>query len=165
MNYKHNQFFKNKQIQPWIWFRYIDDIFFIWTADEKKLDDFLERLNSFHFNLKFTHKCYREEINFLDVTVRVNFWEFITNFYCQPTDGHQQLHFESCHPSHTKSSVFSQALRIRRIFSKKSDLVTNVRKLKDWFKEKGYPEDMVNKETKAALESPSLGHSETSERS
>ena len=54
---------------------------------------------------------------------------------------------------------------MRRIYSKKSDLVANVRKLKDWFKERGYPEDMVNKETKRALESPSLGRTKISERS
>ena len=54
---------------------------------------------------------------------------------------------------------------MRRIYSKKSDLVANVRKLKDWFKERGYPEDMVNMETKRVLESPSLGRSKTSERS
>ena len=40
MDYMENQFFKNEQIQPWIWFRYID-IFFIWTASEKE-HDFLE---------------------------------------------------------------------------------------------------------------------------
>ena len=51
------------------------------------------------------------------------------------------------------------------VCSKKSDLVTNVGKLKDWFKESGYLEDMVNKETKRALEIPSLGCSKTSERS
>ena len=34
MDYMENQFFKNEQIQPWIWFRYMD-IFFIWTASEK----------------------------------------------------------------------------------------------------------------------------------
>ena len=53
---------------------------------------------------------------------------------------------------------------MRRICSKKSDLVATVRMFKDWFKEKGYPEDMVSKETKRALESPSLGCSKTSER-
>ena len=88
MDYKENQFLKNEQIQPWVWFRYID-IFFIWTASEKELDDLLERLNNFHPNLKFTHERSREEINFLDVTVRVNHGEFITNLYCKPTDGHQ----------------------------------------------------------------------------
>ena len=134
-----DQFLKNEQIQPWIWFRYIDDIFFIWTASEKELDDFLERLNNFHPNLKFTHERSREEINFFDVTVRAHH-EFITNLCCKPTDGHKYLHLQSCHPRHTKTSIiFSQTLRMRRICSKKSDLAANIRKLKDWFKEKGYP--------------------------
>ena len=53
---------------------------------------------------------------------------------------------------------------MRRICSEKSDLVANVRKRKDWFKERGNPEDTVNKETKRSLESPSLGHFETFER-
>ena len=40
--------------------------------------------------------------------------------------------FESCHPSHAKSSIiFCQPLRIRRICSKRSDLASNFRKLKD----------------------------------
>ena len=87
-DYIENHFLKNEQIQPWIWFRYIDEICFIWTASEKELDYFLERLNNFHPNLKFAHERSREEVNFLDVTVRVNHGEFITNFYCKPTDGH-----------------------------------------------------------------------------
>ena len=28
MDYIEREFLKNEQIQPWIWFRYIDDIFF-----------------------------------------------------------------------------------------------------------------------------------------
>ena len=28
-------------IQPWIWFGYIDDAFFSWTASESELDGFL----------------------------------------------------------------------------------------------------------------------------
>ena len=35
----------------------------------------------------------------------------------------------------------------------------------EWFKERVYPEDMVNKKTKRAHESSSLGLSKTSERS
>ena len=147
MDYMENQFLKNEQIQPWIWFTYIDDIFFIWKASEKDLDGFLERLNNFHSNLKFTHERSREEINFFNVTIRTNYREFITNFYYKPTDGHQNLHFESCYPSQTKCSIiFSQTLRMRRLYSKKSDLIAN-----DWFKERGYPHDMINKETKRAL--------------
>ena len=147
-------------------FRCIDDTFFIWTASEKELDDFLERLNNFHPNLKFPHERFGEEINFLDVTVRINQGEFITDLYCNFTSGHQYLYYESSHSSHTKFSInFSQTLRMRRILSMRSDLVANVKKLKDWFTERGYIEDMVNKETKRALETSSLGHFKTSERS
>ena len=160
-----NLFLKNEQIKPRIWFRYIDGIFFIGTDSEKELDDFLEQLNNFYSNLKFTHERSREEINFLDVTVRVNHGEFITDLYCKPTDGHQCLYFESCNPSKTKSSIiFCQALRMRKICSKRSDLVANARKLKYWFRERSYTKDMVNKKKKRAFEIPSLVRSKASER-
>ena len=154
MNYIEREFLKNEQIQPWIWFRYIDDIFFIWTASEKGLDEFLNRLNSFHPNLRFTHERSRESLNFLDVIVKIQQGEFVTDLYYKSTDRHQYLHFDSCHASHTKTSiVYSQALRMKRICSRRSDLIVNINKLKDWFRERGYPEEIVNKETKRALES------------
>ena len=74
-------------IQPWIWFGYIDDAFFSWTASESELDGFLGGLNNFFpiltiiSDLKFTNEWSREEINFLDVTYRVNREEFITDLY------------------------------------------------------------------------------------
>ena len=54
----------------------------------------------------------------------------------------------------TKTSiVYSQALRMKRIWSRRSDLIVNINKFKDWFRERGYPEEIVNKEAKGALES------------
>ena len=47
------------------------------NASEKELDVFLEQRNNFHPNLKFRHKHSREEINFFDVTIRVNHGEFM----------------------------------------------------------------------------------------
>ena len=154
MDYIEREFLKSKEIQPWIWFRYIDDIFFIWTASEKELDEFLNCLNSFHPNLRFTNKHSRKSLNFLDVIVKIQQCEFVTDLYCKSTDGHQYLHFDSCHTSHTKTSiVYSQALRMKRICSRRSDLIVNINKIKDWFRERGYPKEIVNKETKQALES------------
>ena len=37
MDYMENQFLKNEQIEPWIWFRYIDDIFSIGQPVKKNL--------------------------------------------------------------------------------------------------------------------------------
>ena len=40
--------------KPMIWWRYIDDIFFIWKNEEKYLEKLLNKLNSFHPTKKFT---------------------------------------------------------------------------------------------------------------
>ena len=68
----------------------------------------MEQLNNFDPNLKFTHERLREEINFLDVTIRVNHCEFITCLYCKSNDDHLCLYFHSCHPGHSKSSIVVQ---------------------------------------------------------
>ena len=136
MDYIKREFLKSEQMQSWNWFRYIDDTFFIWTAIKKELDEFLNRLNSFHRNLRLTDERFRESLNFLDVIVKIQQGEFISDLYCKSTDGHQYLHFDSCHAGHTKTSiVYSQALRMKRICSRRSDLIVNINKLKDWFKE------------------------------
>ena len=46
---------------------------------DNKLDGFLERLNSFHPNLKFTSEHSQQEINFLDVTVQLSNNKFVTD--------------------------------------------------------------------------------------
>ena len=154
MDYIERKFLKNEQIQSCIWFRYIDDIFFVWTASENELDESLNRLNSFHPNLRFIQERSRESLNFLDVNVKIQQGEFVTDLYYKSTNGHQYLHFDSCHASHTKTSVvYSQDLRMKRICSRRSDLIINIIRLKDWFRERGFPEEIVNKETKRALES------------
>ena len=74
-------FLKSKQMQSWIWFRYIDDIFSIWTTIEKELDKFLNPHNSLHPNLRFTDKCSKESLNFLDVIGKIQD-EFVIDLYC-----------------------------------------------------------------------------------
>ena len=44
-------FLKSQQLQPSLWFQYIDDIFFIWTLGTHELDSFLNELNKFHLHL------------------------------------------------------------------------------------------------------------------
>ena len=57
--------------KPMIWWRYIDDIFFIWEHGEESLEKFLNKLNGFHPTIKFTAECSKETINFLDVNIRL----------------------------------------------------------------------------------------------
>ena len=60
-------FLKTQQLQPFIWLRYIDDIFFIWTHGEEQLNLFLKDLNEFHPNLKFTNETSQNNVDFLDL--------------------------------------------------------------------------------------------------
>ena len=63
------EFLEKEHLKPWVRLRYIDDILFVWSHGENKLDEFIECLYGFHPNLKFSSEHSEQEINFLDVTV------------------------------------------------------------------------------------------------
>ena len=56
---------------PIFWMRFIDNVFFIWTHGEEKLDLFTDFLNSSHDTIKFTGEHSTKVISFLDVQVSV----------------------------------------------------------------------------------------------
>ena len=65
----------------------------------------------------------------------------------KPTDRHKCLHYTLYHLDHTKHSrVFSEALRVSRICSKKSDFLIYHEKMKSWFLVRGYPKDFIESE-------------------
>lgn len=104
--------------KPVTWMRYIDDIFFVWMNGEESLKLFMNHMNNYHDTIKFTFNWSTEEVDFLDVTVKLNDGIIQTDLYTKPTDKHQYLFFTSCHPSASKKGIpYAQALRIRRICS------------------------------------------------
>ena len=54
--------------KPMIWWRYIDNIFFIWEHGEESLRFFIGQVNLFHPTIKFTAQYSKEEVNFLALT-------------------------------------------------------------------------------------------------
>ena len=67
-----HDFLQTQDHQSFLWLRYIDNIFFIWTHGEKKIQNFLEKLNKFHPNIKFTHESSKENILFLDLNIKLS---------------------------------------------------------------------------------------------
>ena len=106
-------------IEPSIWLRYVDDIFMIWNDCEDKLKDFLAYINAVNPAIQFTHAQSFKYVNFLDVLVTLtNDGTISTDLCTKPTDTHQYLHMNSCHPNHFEKDIaFSQAARISRICS------------------------------------------------
>ena len=68
--------------------RYIDHIFFIWEHGEDSLKQFIETLNACHPAIKFTAEWSKEEINFLNVSVRLRNRQLETDLHIDPTDNH-----------------------------------------------------------------------------
>ena len=57
------------------------------------------------------------------------------------------MRYTSAYPAHTKRYIiYSQALRMSRIYSYKTDFEKHPVDIKSWFQAKGYPSDLVQNE-------------------
>ena len=143
---------KTQERTPLVWFRYIDDIFFIWIHGKEHLEIFLQELDNLNPDLKFPYESNEKEIPFLDLKVKLNEGKISTDFYIKSTDRQQYLYFTSSYPNHTKRSVvYSQGLRVKRICSEKEDFLKYMREIKRGYPEnivfkRGYPENIVDQE-------------------
>ena len=127
------------EVKPRIWWRYIDDIFIVWTEGEEKLRSFIDYLNSTHETIKFTYKWSKHGIEFLDVKVLNQSGVLESDVFIKPTDSHQYLHSSSCHPGVCKRSIpFAQEMRLHRICSKSSYFEKRAGKLVRFLMERGY---------------------------
>ena len=93
----------------------------IGTEGEDNLKTFINYINSIHPTIKFTHEysnSSNQSLPFLDVQVHLYNNQIQIDLHTKPTDKHQYLLKNSCHPAHTKRTIpFSLALRLRRICS------------------------------------------------
>ena len=86
MDKLETNFLKTQTLQPLVWFRYIDDVFFLWTHGEENLKQFLYNLNNYDPNLKFTHEYSKKEIPFLDLKVGIKNGNITTDFFFYKCD-------------------------------------------------------------------------------
>ena len=116
------------KIKPLLFFRFLDDIHFVWTGSTEELKEFEIYLNSLidgiHINLNYSY----EKVDFLDTTIykitdtTTDMDILQTRVFFKETDTHQLLHKQSFHPRHTFTGVLkAQLLRFKRISSSHSD--------------------------------------------
>lgn len=90
------------------WFRYVDDIFTVFTGTRKELDSFLQYLNTIHNCIKFT--CEIEQNNclpFLDLLITINENKFEFEIYRKPSATDNIIPFSSNHPHTQKLAAFN----------------------------------------------------------
>ena len=69
MDHLEQGFLQTQLLTPLMWWRYIDDIFFVWSHSREELNPFMNELNIYHSTIKFTYEASETHINFLDTTV------------------------------------------------------------------------------------------------
>ena len=123
----------NAPFHPHTWWRYLDDVFMIWTEGLDHLKIFVDYLNNIHPTIKFTSNHSLTNVPFLDVMVSLHNGTIETDLYTKPTDKHQHLLGSSCHPQHTKKAIpFSLALRLRRICSTDAKFTLRLNELRTY---------------------------------
>ena len=131
------------KIKPILFFRFLDDIFFIWPGTKEELKEYGEFLNTITPGIKITLNSDDNQISFLDTIIYKHTENGVTNLqskvYFKPTDTHQLLHHDSFHPRHsTKSVLRSQLIRFKRISSTKKDYKETCKILFKSLKDRGY---------------------------
>ena len=131
--------------QPLIWKRFIDDIFAIWQYDHDELTEFVTYLNTRMPSIKFEAETSKSFVSFLDVKVIIGPEGHIkTTLYTKPTDSHNYIHYQSCHPRACKNGIpFGQFLRLRRICSDEADFIAESRTMAYHFHKAGYPDKLI----------------------
>ena len=79
---------KESEDEVYLWWRYVDDIFFLWGHGENKLKSFIDKINKVHPTIKFTAEWLETSISFLDVTMSLVVGVIERDLYVKPTDSH-----------------------------------------------------------------------------
>ena len=118
------------------------------TLRLKKLKLFTNGLNKTHKTIKFDYKTSTKQIEFLDTMVyRDEQHKIQTTIFHRPTNQQTYLHAQSNRPKSLKDSIpYSQTLRIKTICSTTSEFNKNCDIITKRFKERGYLENLVNKQ-------------------
>ncbi|CAF4873564.1 unnamed protein product [Rotaria magnacalcarata] len=126
MEEKLNRFTKNR---PKIWLRYVDNVFCIFDIEEKHIKIFLQRINMWHNNLKFTSEFEEDAtLPFLGVLIKKENNSLITSVY---------------------RLIKKLTIRIQRICSNETIAKAEKRKLDEILKNNGYPAHIIRRGIKA----------------
>ncbi|XP_034434884.1 uncharacterized protein LOC117757655 isoform X2 [Hippoglossus hippoglossus] len=130
--------------KPLHYFRYLDDIWGIWTHSEEEFDEFVNILNTHNASITLKYTSNDQSVDFLDTTVFkgptfAQSHKLDIQVYFKDTDTCALLFKMSFHPRHTyRGLIKSQLVRFRRICTCNSDFTAAVKILISALRNRGY---------------------------
>ena len=80
----------------------------------------------------------------MDLFIQLTDGKIITDLYCKYADSHEFLHYHLCHPKNIEKLIaFSPTVWLTGVCSRKNDLDSHVKEIKNWFRERGYLEEIL----------------------
>lgn len=126
-------------IHPEWYFRFLDDVFFIWGGGVDNLVKFQKFLNNLIPDIEITLEYSEIQMPFLDTMLYINDNKIQTRTYFKETDTHQLLHTSSYHPKHTTLGILkSQFIRFKRLSSTYNDYINTCHILFSYLQNRGY---------------------------
>ena len=144
--------------RPLHYFRYLDDIWGIWTHSKHDFLEFAEILNQHHESIKLKYELDEQKIDFLDTTLYKGpafnqTGKLDIKVFFKETDTHALLYKSSFHPKHTyRGLVKSQLLRFHRICTQHSDFLQATKTLFTALKSRGYSRPFLRRCYKTFLD-------------
>ncbi|KAL1024040.1 hypothetical protein UPYG_G00050640, partial [Umbra pygmaea] len=134
--------------KPLFYYRFLDDIWGIWTYSREDFDTFLTTLNKHNPSITLKSTFSDSYVDFLDTTCfkGPNFnqtGKLDIKVYFKETDTHALLYRSSFHPRHTFPGLLkSQLLRFQRICTRTEDFQLATKTLFSALIDRGYTKTM-----------------------
>ena len=143
------QILSKSTYRPFVFKRFIDDIFCLWDRSREDVQQFIVQCNNHHPTIKFTAEISETETTFLDTNVSKSdrfktesVLDVKTHF--KPTETFQYTEFSTCHPPGVKRGfIKGEALRLLRTNSSRITFEEYIKKFKTNLIERGYPEKLT----------------------
>jgi hypothetical protein len=148
------------------WYRYIDDIFFIWKGNTDDLIRFQNQLNQICDGINFTTDYNNIKIPFLDLWVTRQHNKIGFECFQKPLNRYLYLTYHSNHPKSTKRGfIKGELLRYARNCTRRDDFT----KMKTLFRHRlmmrGYPKSFIDETFNTITHSMRLQQPQADQRS
>ena len=114
-HFKQKYVYSSIEGKSFTYFRYINDIFLIWTRTKNELGQFFKDLSEKHASIKFDPKAPKDCIVFLDTEIYLHNGKLRTKICRKENYQQHYLHIKSEHRKSLKNSLpYSQPITVKR---------------------------------------------------
>jgi hypothetical protein len=148
--YSYMEYFEQKAIstaikKPARWYRYVDDIFTVWSHGKDDLQDFLQHPNNIHKSIKFTMEAEQDRtLLFLDILVSRRLDGTLGHtVYRKSTHTDLYLHAKSEHHLAQKRAVLTTLIQCAKTLCDPDSLGKEIQHLRYALQKNGYSKNEI----------------------